>query len=101
KDHPTTLTEDIEPSLREGLKRLHLESAIVGFELQPVSQEASYIASMHYCEGLADLACTLYPNVIRRSADNLFARERSVLTTHEQSRVRLAAAIAEKAFEEG
>jgi Xaa-Pro aminopeptidase len=101
-DRTTTLLEDVRPAFAEAVRELRLDRATIGIETKPASEQASYIAMNLYGFGiLALLRQTIGELFTRRPADDLLSRERSVLTTYEQERVRLACAIARQAFEAG
>ena len=87
--------------LAQCLRGLDLGSGTIGIETGPVFEPAPYVAFNLYGESLHEGLRSALPAASIRSAEELLAGLRSVLTADERARVRLACEIAGEAFAEG
>ena len=92
-----TAAEALGKPLASVLRRLGLIGARIGYESGAAFQPASYVAMRLYQGAMA----ALLEGMQLRSADDLLARAKAVLTTIELDRLRRACRIAECAFEDG
>jgi Xaa-Pro aminopeptidase len=95
----TTALDVVREPMRKAL--VGLERATIGLENSPSTEEASYVAIQLYQSGLRELVQELLPNAVLRSADEVLARKRALLTPKEQAQLRTAAMIARDAYEIG
>src|SRR5581483_8284355 len=91
--------ENIRPALEKKLGSFPFRT--IGIEREPISEEATYIATTQYGCGLEDLIQEIAPRSSLAEADELLRAERAILTMVELERVRAAVAIAREAFEIG
>ncbi len=89
------------PPLAEALSGLGLTQGTIGIESGPGFEPASYAAMHFYGISLRDLLWNLAPLATTVPADSLLAELRSCPTQVELGRIRLACAIAGRAYQTG
>jgi Xaa-Pro aminopeptidase len=91
--------EAVRAPLCETLKRLGVgRGSVVGYETGECSEPASYAALNLYGGSLYRLLAQGFPCTALLPADKLLAEQRATLTPFEQTRVRAACRLAERAF---
>jgi Xaa-Pro dipeptidase len=91
--------EAIIPCIAEMRRDLGLESSVLGIEVGPIYEQASYSASFRFQSAMPAALRKACPTARQTSADEVLRELRASLTQPEVERVRLACRLAGHAFE--
>ncbi|MEA2552921.1 MAG: Xaa-Pro dipeptidase [Fimbriimonadaceae bacterium] len=100
-DRSVTLTEALSEPLQEALRTMDLLKARIGLETGPQLIPSSYVSLQVFGDSVREIIDDIAPKAVLISADAPLVGLRSVLTSHEVGRVRIACEIAAKAYEQG